>query len=432
MSNWVLWLVFLIILLLDLFFAAIRASFNNARLPQLLGVPEHLEKQAQKTLKLLERPELRATLRLMVGVTHSLLMVSTVWMAVDLYRVVFNLGGLIAFGAGVFLIVMMLEFSVERLPLRDPEGWSLKLTPITYVLNGIFKPVTTVMLSLQGTRGQQERSLGSVTEDELKTWVEVGQPEGGLEKDERRMIYSIFQFGDTLCREIMVPRIDVLALDVNTPLAAAVNDFVDSGHSRLPVFEESIDNVVGLLYAKDLLRIHLNAGEKLPIRKLLRPAYFVPESKKVDYLLAEMQAQGVHMAVVVDEYGGMAGLVTLEDIVEEIVGEIRDEYDQKEEIFIQQVSDDEFLFSGRVALNDFNQALGTELETESADTLGGYVYSQLGRVPNEGDQLKVENWNLTVEEVRSRRIKRIRCVRSRLFAQEDENDVESRSTTAID
>ena len=155
-----------------------------------------------------------------------------------------------------------------------------------------------------------------------------------MEPDERKMIYSIFQFGDTLCREIMVPRIEVLALDVNTPLNTAINQLVESGHSRAPVYEDVIDNVVGLLYAKDLLKMHTGPTDKQTIRKFLRPAYFVPESKKVDELLAEMQAKGIHLAVVVDEYGGMAGLVTLEDIVEEIVGEIRDEYDQSEELLV--------------------------------------------------------------------------------------------------
>lgn len=432
LNNWVLWLILFFFLLLDLFFTVIRVSFNNARLPQMLGVPEHEEKSAQRTLKLLEKPELRATLRVMLGITHGLFLATSIWIGLELYRISFNLAGLIGFAAGIYLVLALLEFSVERLPLRGPEEWALKLTPITSALNTILRPITGILTGLQGTHGQPERSLGSVTEDELKTWVEVGQPEGGLEKDERRMIYSIFQFGDTLCREIMVPRIDVLALDVNTPLAAAVNEFVESGHSRLPVYEENIDNVIGLLYAKDLLKIHTTAGEKIPVRKLLRPAYFVPESKKVDDLLAEMQAQGVHLAVVVDEYGGMAGIVTLEDIVEEIVGEIRDEYDQGEEVFVQQLSNDEYLFSGRVSLDDFNDALGTELVTDNADTLGGYIYGELGRVPNEGDQLQVENWKLTVEEVRGRRISRIRCVRGSNTAQEETNDSEPGTAPTVD
>jgi len=189
---------------------------------------------------------------------------------------------------------------------------------------------------------------------------------------------------------------------------------IESGHSRVPVYDDGIDNVIGMLYAKDLLKIHGNTGEKISIKKFLRPAYFVPESKKVDELLAEMQAKGIHIAVVVDEYGGMAGLVTLEDIVEEIVGEIRDEYDQKEELLVQKLSDDEVLFKGRVSLDDFNDALDTHLDPEMTDTLGGFFYGELGRVPVEGDQLEVEGWKLSVEEVRGRRVGRIRARRENI------------------
>jgi CBS domain containing-hemolysin-like protein len=272
-----------------------------------------------------------------------------------------------------------------------------------------------------GSSQTLQRQLGSVTEDELKEWVEMDQPEGGLEQGERKMIYSIFQFGETLCREIMIPRIEVLALEVKTPLGEAINSMVASGHSRVPVYEEVIDNVVGMLYAKDLLKVHTIPADKSGIRKFLRPAYFVPESKKVDELLAEMQAKGVHIAVVVDEYGGMAGLVTLEDIVEEIVGEIRDEYDQGEEIPILQVNPDEFVFLGRVSLDDFNETLSTHLETDQTDTLGGFFYGEMGRVPVEGDQLRFSDWLLTVEEVRGRRVGKVRALRVNSQAEEEMN-----------
>ena len=309
----------------------------------------------------------------------------------------------------VLLVLLGLEFIFERLPLVNPEKWALALTPAARILDWFISPVSGSLVRLQGPAALLPRRFGSVSEDELKTWVEVGQPEGGLEEDERRMIYSIFQFGDTLCREIMVPRIDVLAVEVKTSLSQAINSLIESGHSRVPVYDDSIDNVIGLLYAKDLLRLQSNPGEKNSIRKFLRPAYFVPESKKVDELLAEMQARGIHIAVVVDEYGGMAGLVTLEDIVEEIVGEIRDEYDQKEELLVQKISEDEFLFKARVSLDDFNDALGTEVESDQTDTLGGIFYGEMGRVPAEGDIMRIEEWVLTIEEVRGRRIGKIRA-----------------------
>lgn len=208
----------------------------------------------------------------------------------------------------------------------------------------------------------------------------------------------------------MVPRIDILGLEINTSLEEAIQALDRSGHSRVPVYEETIDNVVGLLYAKDLLRARMENGDLQSLRHLLRPAYFVPETKKVDELLREMQARSVHLALVVDEYGGIAGLVTLEDIVEEIVGEIRDEYDQSEEQIYEKIGPDEYIFHGRIDLDDFNNVMGTSLEKEAADTLGGYIYSQIGRVPVGGERIETDDLILTVEQVSGRRIRRVRAL----------------------
>lgn len=405
----IVWILLVIFVLMDIFFALMRAALFNARLPQLIELAISDDKNIERTIRTLERPRMRTTMRLLVALTHGLVL------ACVLYLVL--VGNELGFGAmvGIFVLTILLllgfEFSLERLPLHQPETWSVKLAPLAIALDTIFTPITSVLVGMQNSKDLAQRNLGSVTEDELKTWVEVGQPEGGLEEDERKMIYSIFQFGDTLCREIMVPRIAVLAVEIKTPLSTAINMIVESGHSRVPVYDDVIDNVVGMLYAKDLLKVQVNTGEKSTIRKFLRPAYFIPESKKVDELLGEMQSKGVHIAVVVDEYGGMAGLVTLEDIVEEIVGEIRDEYDQGEELLVQQITPEEYVFLGRVSLDDFNEALSTELETDQTDTLGGFFYSKLGRVPMENDRLVLEDWQLTVEEVRGRRVGRIRAIK---------------------
>ncbi|MBA4384602.1 MAG: hypothetical protein C0410_07685 [Anaerolinea sp.] len=407
------WILGAIFLILDLFFSFLRAALVNVRVPQLLELGSEDPQQLEETITFLEKPRLRVTLRLLVALTHILLAACT-W-AICTYELAnLSLGAMIGILAALLLVIMMLEFAFERFPLKDPETWALRLTSLGRFIDVVFSPITKTLIWLQGTNHKTQRSLGSVTEDELKTWVEMGEAEGDLEPDERKMIYSIFQFGETLCREIMVPRMEVLALEVKTPLNQAINALIDSGHSRVPVYDDEIDNVVGVLYAKDLLKIHGNTSEKVSIKKFLRKAYFVPESKKVDELLAEMQANGVHIAVVVDEYGGMAGLVTLEDIVEEIVGEIRDEYDQSEELLVQKINEEEVLFRGRVSLDDFNDAIGTHLDPDMTDTLGGFFYSELGRVPAEGDRLEVEGWILTVEEVRGRRVGRVRALRQQI------------------
>ncbi len=406
-----LWIITAALLGMDMLITSIRVSVVNARIPQLLNLGAQDEKRnLEPTLAIVEKLSLRASLRFILVVLHLLLAVMTYalltayWPGVSL-----GIALLVVLGAGLVLIAF--EFGVEGSVRNQPEVWLVRMTPLARGIDFLFKPFSSIYLSMLGDSVSMERTPGSMTEDELKTWVAVGETPGGLEKGERQMIYSIFHFGETLTREIMVPRIDILALEADSGLEEAIKALTISGHSRVPVYDDTIDNVVGLLYAKDLLRAQLDETHPESIRTFLRPAYFVPESKKVDELLREMQTRSVHMAIVVDEYGGMAGLVTLEDIVEEIVGEIRDEYDQGEELLFQRISDDEYLLNGRIGMDDFNDLLGTHLVTELADTLGGYIYGTIGRVPTGGESMKVEDWDLTVEQVSGRRILKVRAHR---------------------
>jgi CBS domain containing-hemolysin-like protein len=307
-------------------------------------------------------------------------------------------------------ILFWLEWIVGVVVLRDPDVWAMRLTPYARILSFVLTPIIALPLYISGdvSNVPDGTSTVVVTEDDLKTLVDAGQQEGLLEQDERRMIHSIFELGNTLAREIMVPRIDVLALDVNTALPEAVDALLKSGYSRVPVYEETVDNILGLLYAKDLLRVWREGNHLESLRQLLRQAYFVPEAKKVDELLTEMQAQRIHMAVVVDEYGGVAGLVTLEDIVEEILGEILDEYDQAEESPYEALPEGGYVFQGRIDLDDFNEIVAGDLPKDEADTLGGFIYSVLGRVPANGEQVQVDSLLLTVEQVSGRRIRKVR------------------------
>jgi CBS domain containing-hemolysin-like protein len=402
------WLLLVVFVIFDLLFAVTRSAMLNIRAASLDTIEGVSQKSRERLHQTLERPRLRASLRLAIGLTHFLTAATVGWVAFVALGSKATLGAVIGVLVVGMLLLFALEFLLERFPLRQPEHWGAVFCGLAVAMDFLLTPLSALMIWLQGSaRLLAERGIHNLTEDELKIWVETEQAEGGLEKGERRMIQSIFEFGDTLCREIMVPRIDVLALEVTTPLKQATDELVKSGHSRVPVFEGSIDNIIGLLYAKDLLK----TGASSDMRKLLRKAYFVPESKKVDELLAEMQARGVHMAIVVDEYGGMAGLVTLEDIVEEIVGEIRDEYDTAEESPVQKISEDEYLFKGQIDLDDVNDLLGGELTNEYSDSLGGYIYGALGRVPAAGDDLQVGQWKFTVEDVRGHRIGKVRAHR---------------------
>ena len=244
------------------------------------------------------------------------------------------------------------------------------------------------------------------------TLVDASEEGGAIEEDEKAMIYSIFKLGDTLAREVMIPRLDIQSLDGDTQISEALDALLQTGFSRAPVYRNSIDNIIGLAYIKDLLSVWKNGHQAEQISNFMRDAYFIPEGMKLDDLLEEMQLKRVHMAVVVDEYGGTAGVVTIEDIVEEIVGEIRDEYDIAEEASYQQLRDGEFVFNGGIDLDDVNILAGSDLPKGSSETLGGFIYSQLGRVPNLGEIVDAGGLRLTVEQVVGRRIRKVRAIRN--------------------
>ena len=249
-----------------------------------------------------------------------------------------------------------------------------------------------------------------ITEDDLRTMMDASEEGGGLKEDEKEMIYSIFNLDDTVAREVMVPRIDMVAIEAKVFVREALDAILEGGHSRLPVYVDNIDNIVGILYAKDLLAHWRSGGEPRAVAGLERDAHYVPETKPVSELLRELQARKVQIAMVVDEYGGVAGLVTIEDILEEIVGEIQDEYDQ-EEFFMERISDDEFIFSARMDLDDINNIMSIDLPTDESDTLGGLIYTQLGGVPDVGNMVRLDDLRLTVLGIDGRRIKRVKIQR---------------------
>lgn len=387
---------------------AASSGFTGVNLARLLTHREENEKQVDRSLILLKDSlRSRMSLQLMQMLARGLIfgmLVLLVWQLTDRNPEPLSLAGLLLL---VALVLGWLEWLVSEQIARSAEQWLLRMSGFIRGISLLLYPLASVPMTVVSEANGELETTTRVTEAELKTLVDAGQQEGVLEKEERKMIYSVIALGDTLAREIMVPRIDVLALDVDTPLHKAVDALLKSGYSRIPVYEETIDHILGLLYAKDLLDAWRTDSQNTKIRKILRPAYFVPEAKKLDELLAEMQSRRVHMAIVVDEYGGVAGLVTLEDIVEEIVGEIRDEYDHSEEAFYQQVTAGEYVFSGRIPLDDFNELMDSNLPDDDADTLGGYIYSQIGRVPIGGESVQVENLLLTVEQVSKRRIRKI-------------------------
>lgn len=412
--------VLVILFILDILILVVRTSFVNAHLPRLLNLRPDYEEAVDQTIQRLERPRIRFSLRFAHVLLLLAISVCVIWLVADEFPLLQgNLWISLAVVLGCALILFWVEAIVEGLVLRNPEAWALRTSGIAAFIDLILMPVSSLAITLMGQSEASLQKITAPTDDELKNWVEKGQTDGALEKEERQMIYSIFQFGDTLAREIMIPRIDMLALDVNTTVQDALSALVESGHSRVPVYEDTVDNIIGLLYAKDLLKCMSAPATEPPLRETLRPAYFIPEAKKLDDLLTELQTRRIHMAIVVDEYGGVAGLVTLEDIIEEIIGEIQDEYDQSEESPYTRLGEDEYLFKGSIDLDDFNEVMETELVKDNADSLGGFMYSEIGKVPTGGEVIQVDSIKLIVEQVIGRRIRKIRAVK---LNQEDSSE----------
>ncbi len=309
------------------------------------------------------------------------------------------------------------ELVPKALALANAERFALAVAGPFELLEKLLGPLVRLLEAITNAiarpLGGQQTDRSQVSVEELKILVERGGEQGVLEAEEEQMISAVIELGEGRVHEVMVPRIDVTAIPVDTPFAEAVDTILREGHSRIPVYEESIDNIVGILYAKDLLP-YLKGGAAPPdLRRLLRPPLFVPESMSVDDLLHELQRRKVHMAIVLDEYGGTAGLVTIEDLLEEIVGEIQDEYDV-EEPMVERFSDDEVRFDGRANIDDFVEAFGVDLrdeDREEYDTVGGLVYHRIGGVPKVGDSIDVDNVTLTVESTDGRRVGKVRAVR---------------------
>ncbi len=310
--------------------------------------------------------------------------------------------------AGVLLAVVLLDALPRLVVARSPETWGVRLVPAVRVFRVLFGPLA---IAVNRSLAAVVRTAEEAREDETEEFLRLadietdGEP---IEEDERRMIRAIIEMDDTTAREIMVPRIDVEALDVSETIDDAMKLIVEKGFSRIPLYDETIDNVIGIIYAKDLLRC-VAEDRRPPLKDVARPPYFIPESKRVDELLAELRQSKVHIAIVVDEYGGTAGLVTIEDLLEEIVGEIQDEYD-REEAPIERINATEAILDARVSIETLSELFGFEPEEpQEYDTVGGFVYHRLGKVPVAGDEVRVDGLTLRVLSVIGRRIKKVRA-----------------------
>lgn len=323
-------------------------------------------------------------------------------------------GATIAFEVGVvtFVILLLGEVAPKMHALQRNMSVASRNAPLISGTLKLFSPIVGAMdamiSSMRGRLADDERPF--VTAEELRTIVAVSGQRGTLEDDERDMIDSVIEFGGTVVRELMVPRVDMACIEDTSPVAEVIDTVRELGYSRIPIFHEDIDHIIGVLYVKDLLKIDPADSGDMRLSQLTRPAYYTPESKSAGDLLRELQRRRIHIAIVVDEYGGTAGLVTLEDLIEEIVGDIRDEYDEDEQL-IRVVNRSTVIANGVVRLDELAEEMDVALESEDVETLGGYLMEVFGRIPSEGEKAERAGLEFTVESVEEQRVKRVRIVR---------------------
>jgi putative hemolysin len=408
-------LIFVLLALAAIYVGTIEAAFS-ALMRLSLRLTVERDGRAAGLGPYLDDPVLLfVPARLLMGliVTIAAIVFAT-WTGVDDYKDPLVL--LLSMAGFVLGFEHLLPLLIVR---HDPERVLITLLPSFNVIALFLSPITRSLVGIIVTLRRERQSAAPAdgmppeqeeNGDAAHAYLEAGEQEGLIEREERRLIESIVDFGDTLVREVMTPRPDIVAVSIDATLGQVRQIFAEQQYSRVPVFRESLDQIVGFVYVKDLIRLPDTPPAERVVPQLLRPAYYVPETKRVSDLLKEFQRQQVQSAVVVDEYGGTAGLVTIEDLLEEIVGEIRDEYDVELEP-VQQEADGVFVFSGNVPIEDLNERLGVSIPREGFGTIGGYLLAHLGRVPTVGERVDLDGLHVEVLEAERRRVTRVRVRR---------------------
>lgn len=399
-----------VLILLSGFFSGSETAFMSLNRVKIREKKLKGDKSAKRVDQLLSKPGKLLT-TILVG--NNLVNIASSAIATTLALEFFGeKGPWIATISMTVLVLIFGEITPKTYANQDSE--KLASFSATYLiwLSKIFNPLIKVLIAFTNrlikiVGGDPDKQKPFVTEDEIIRFVTVGEREGVIEEKEKEMIHSVFEFDDTLAREVMVPRIDIISMSINTPLDVAVDLVMEKGHSRIPVFRNTIDNIVGILYAKDLLCFIKKDFKDESIGNIMRKAYYVPESKKIDELLSEMKTKKIHMAIVLDEYGGTAGIVTIEDLIEEIVGDIKDEYDI-EDVEYRFLNEKELIVDARVTIDELDDLIGRTLPANDYDTLGGMVLSYLGHVPEVDESIILNDLKITVEEMAGNRILKLR------------------------
>jgi CBS domain containing-hemolysin-like protein len=416
--SWSQGIALIILFALSAFFSGSETalfSIPKFRLRKLRGRDD---RTSQRIADLLDRPN-RLLVTLLTGNMFVNILAAAI-LGVAMERA-FHEAGVSEFGALALaavamtaLILLFGEIVPKVFALRDPEKTAAAIARPVEFCALILTPVGNLLLGISGfllkiTGARKLKTDPFVTQEELETMVSLGVRDGVLQKEERRMIQGIMEFTDTTVKEVLVPRTDMKVLRKGTMVAEALALIRKSGFSRIPVLDTSIDDIAGILYAKDLLPFIGNGDAPKPIDDLLREAYFVPENKKVAELVNEFQQNRVHCAVVVDEHGGTVGLVTLEDLLEEVVGEIQDERDVEKSL-IEEAGPEGLVIDARAPLDDLSDSLGLDLRDEEHESVGGFILGLIGHLPSKGESVVHHGTTFVVDEVSDRRILKIRVI----------------------
>jgi CBS domain containing-hemolysin-like protein len=391
------------LIVLAAFFAAAETAFSRLTRVHAMHLEEQKRLWARFAVSITQDPARYVTPVLLCTLTCHVL--GTTLATTIAVRHLGNAGEWVATAILTSVIFVFAESAPKTFAIQHTDRVVLPLGPIIYGIGRALYPLSRLLIGVANLvlPGKGLARGPFMSEQEIRHIVDVAEEEEVIEEGEREMIHSIFELGDTVVREVMVPRPDMIVVEAHEPIRKAMDMAIEHGFSRIPVFDGEPDRIVGVVYAKDLFRALTRAGRQEKVSELMREAHFVPDSKKVGHLLREMQQKKVHMAIVVDEYGDVAGLATLEDLIEEIVGEISDEYDVEEPNFVP-LGHNAWRVKARMTIGEVNDLLETQLPDEEWDTVGGLVAGVLGRLPDEGDEAIYDGITFRAEKVTGRRI----------------------------
>ena len=435
-------LVLVILILLNAYFAATEIAFISLNDSKIEKEAKEGNKKAKQILKMLKSPsKFLATIQ--IGITFAGFLSSAFAseaFADKLAPVLNNLLSAISVdvwkGISIVIITIILSFFTLVFGELVPKRLAMKYyEKISYATIGVIRGISIItapfvklltfstnMVSKIFGVGEAEEEV--VTEEEIKMMIDEGEEKGTIERGERQLLNNVFEFNDIIVSEIMTPRTDMYAIDINEDINKKLEEIDEFKYSRIPVYNESIDDIQGILFVKEILK-PLKDNKKINIKEIMREPYFVPESKDIDELFKEMQQNKVQMAIVIDEYGGTAGLITMEDILEELVGNIFDEYDE-EVVDIKKIDDNTYILSGTITSYELKKVFNIELPEGDYETLSGYLLDKLGRIPEEDEHPVIEDENLTykVEEIEDRRIKYVKVCRNMNNKAEENKDTD--------